>query len=206
MDHTVRAGVEEIIERELPNLPGWCTVEKGKRMAELASGASLCVELGVFGGRGLVSMALALADQGFGRADGIDPFTPGAALEGTNAPANAEWWGHLDYEAVARVAQEELYKLKIVPHAHLVRMRSLDVVEFYDNGTVDVLHQDSNHSEEVSCAEVEAWAPKIKPDGFWIFDDTDWQSTKRAQDMLLWLGFDEIEDHVHWKVYRKQHA
>jgi hypothetical protein len=203
VDHTVRIGVVEIIERELPKLPGWCTVEKAKRMAALASGCSLCVELGVFGGRGLVAMALALADQGFGRADGIDPFTPGAALEGTNDPANSEWWGHLDYEAIAREAQTALYRLKLVSCARLVRLLSREAVEFYDDGAVDVLHQDSNHSEEVSCAEVELWAPKIKPGGFWVFDDANWPSTQRAQHILLQRGFVELEDYGGWKIYRR---
>lgn len=198
--------VDQTIERELPRLPGWCTPAKGKRMAALARGASLCVELGVFGGRSLVSIALALrADQvpEYGRVDGIDPFTATAALEGTNDPANDQWWSKLDYEAIARVAQEALYRLELMPYARLVRMRSRDVVGFYGDGTIDLLHQDSNHSEEVSCEEVALWAPKLRSGGHWIFDDTDWPTTKKAQLNLEALGFRELEDHGGWKVYRK---
>lgn len=198
-----RTDIEEIIDRELPKLPGWCTPEKGKRMAELACGASLCVELGVFGARGLVAISLALADQGFGRADGIDPYTPTAALEGTNAPENSEWWSKLDYEAIAHAAQMGICSLGLYPYARLVRMTSREVVSFYGDGTVDVLHQDSNHSEEVTCEEVALWAPKIRHGGYWVFDDTDWATTQRAQQELIEIGFDEVEDHVQWKVYRK---
>src|SRR5262249_9174536 len=157
-----------------------------------------CIELGVFGGRGLVCMALQLADQGFGRVDGIDPYTPAAALEGTNDPRNDEWWAHLDYEAVARGAQATLYRLRPLKHAHLVRMLSREVVVFYDNASVDVLHQDSNHSEEVSSEEVALWAPKLRPGGYWIFDDADWPTTQRAQRELEACGFMLIEDHTAW--------
>jgi len=198
-----KADVDAIIERELPGLPGWCTPEKGKRMAELARGAQLCVELGVFGGRGLVAMALTLADQGFGRADGIDPYTPSAALDGSNAETNNTWWSQLDYEAIARTAQVALYRLGLMPYARLVRMTSREAVEFYIDGTLDFLHLDANHSEETSCEDVALWAPKMRPSGIWVFDDTDWESTKKAQLALEALGFREIEDHVSWKVYRR---
>lgn len=199
-----QADVDAIIERELPGLPGWCAVEKGRRMAELARGASLCVELGVFGGRGLVAMALALKDQGFGCADGIDPFTAAAALEGSNDSANDEWWAHLDLGAIERVAREALQRLNLGWHAKLVRARSLDAAGFYGDGTLDLLHQDSNHSVEVSCGEVALWAPKIRAGGYWIFDDADWPSTQRAQRELSARGFEELEDHVQWKIYRRQ--
>ena len=194
--------VDEIIERELPKLPGWCTPEKGRRMAELARGASLVVELGVFGARGLVCMSLSIAQQGFGRADGIDPFEVSAALEGSNAPENSEWWGRLDYGAIAHAAQMGICSLGLYQYARLIRLRSREAVSYYEDGSVDVLHLDANHSEETSCEDVALWAPKIRPGGYWIFDDTNWESTQKAQRELVGLGFNEIENHDTWKVYR----
>lgn len=200
-----QADVDAIIEREIEKLPGWCTPEKGKRMSALARDAHLCVELGVFGARSLISIALALRESRYdmARVDGIDPYTPAASLEGANAPENDEWWSKLDYEAIAREAQTALYRLGLVPYAQLIRMRSCDVVDFYADGTLDLLHQDANHSEETSCEEVARWAPKIRPGGIWIADDTDWKSTQKAQRELVALGFVELEDHVTWKVYQR---
>lgn len=200
----IYADIEEIIDRELPQIPGWCTPEKGKRMASLALGTQLCVELGVFGGRGLVALALPLALQGSGRAHGVDPFTAAASIDGTNDPANNEWWSALDYEAIARSAQETLYRLDLVRHAQIIRMRSVDVVGFYRDKSVDLIHADSNHSQEISCAEVELWAPKIKVGGFWIADDTNWPSTQTAQKLLAERGFVRVEDHDTWAVFRKE--
>jgi hypothetical protein len=196
--------VESIIEKTLPNLPGWCDSVKGKRMSQLARGAEVCVELGVFGGRGLVAIALTLLDQGFGRADGVDPFTVAASLEGSNDEANDEWWSRLDYAAIEQAARDALQNLGLSPqHAQIIRLRSREAVGLYEDESVDVIHQDSNHSEEVSSEEVALWAPKIAPRGYWIFDDTNWPSTQRAQRELVSLGFTEIEDHGDWKVYQK---
>lgn len=195
---------KELIESTLPGLPGWCTVEKGVRMSELARGATLCVELGVFGGRGLVALAAPLREQGFGQAHGIDPYTINAALEGVNDAANDEWWSNLDLGAIARTAQLGIEQSGLASWVRIIWERSQDVVDKYNDGSIDILHQDSNHSEEVTCAEVRLWASKIRQGGYWVFDDTDWPTTKRAQGRLLELGFIEVEDHVQWKVYQKQ--
>ncbi len=197
-----REDVAAIIDCNLPNLPGWCTPEKGRRMAELSYGASLCVELGVFGGRGLLAMALALRDQGSGRADGIDPYTKEAALEGTNDPANDAWWGHLDYNTIALMAQDLVNRQ--APYARLLRLTSREAVKLYDDGSIDVIHQDSNHSQEVSCEEVSLWVPKMRASGaVWIFDDTNWPSTQKAQRNLEATGFMLSEDHESWRVYTR---
>jgi hypothetical protein len=195
--------IYSIIRSEIPNMHGWCTVEKGVRLAELAQGAALCVELGVFGGRSLITLALGCSIRNSGCVHGIDPFTRTAALEGVNDPANDEYWSKLDYEDIARSAQTAIYRLGLMPYAHLVRMYSRDVATYYEDGTVNVLHQDSNHSEEITCEEVALWAPKIRLGGYWIFDDTNWTTTQKAQQELATLGFVEIEDHKSWKVYRK---
>jgi hypothetical protein len=205
MDHAMsHPNIETFIALDLPKLPGWCTPEKTRRMFELTKGSMLCVELGVFGGRSLVSIALALADQGFGRVDGIDPYTTSAALEGTNDPANDEWWAHLDYKAIENIAEETLYRLELVQYTRLVRMLSRSVVEFYGDETIDLLHQDSNHSEEITCQEVALWAPKIRSGGYWAFDDTNWPTTKKAQKLLLESGFTRTEDHETWAVFQKK--
>jgi len=204
MDHVMNLkALDATVDAEIPNIPGWCTPEKAKKMARLAFESPLCIELGVFGGRGLVAIALGLREKGIGRVDGIDPFTAAAALEGTNDPANDEWWAKLDYESIARVAQKKLYELDLVHYAHLIRMASHEVADYYKDGTVDLLHQDSNHSEEISCKEVELWVPKIRSRGYWVFDDTDWPTTLLAQKILAASGFEMIEDHETWKVFRK---
>lgn len=198
------AEVEALIDKELPNIPGWCPPEKGKRMAALSYGAVLCVELGVFGGRGLISMAAALKDQGFGVAHGHDPFTVEAVVEGTNDAANDEWWKKLNLQEIEATAKATIARLGLDPYVRLFKARSQEGVGGYANDAIDVLHQDSNHSPEVSCAEVDLWTPKIRPGGYWVMDDTNWNSTQAAQRKIVTMGFVETEDYGFWKVYRKR--
>lgn len=200
------------IAKILSPLPGWCTVEKGYRLAQLveSSGSMLSVELGVFGGRSLI--ALALGTKPGARVDGIDPFDKGASVEGTHDPINNEWWGSLDYEQILQAAQKGIDDAGLSGCTKIIRAKSLDVVGQYADGSVQVLHQDSNHSEEISSAEVEAWAPKMSPSGIWIMDDINWHrkgpsgpipTTLKAQQMLEARGFVPIEPHDNWCIFQR---
>lgn len=197
--------LEELCETERATaLPGWCTVGKAKRIAKLVEDARarLCVELGVFGGRSLVALALG-GDAHGGHVHGIDPYEKGPALEGTNDNENDRWWSTIDYEDILRRCRAGLVVAGVESRVRLVRARSLDVVDQYAPVSVDVLHQDSNHSQEVSCAEVRAWVPKLRPGGYWVFDDTNWPSTKMAQALLEQSGFTLLEDHDWWRIYQR---
>jgi hypothetical protein len=202
--------VDRAIDESFKDLQGWCTPDKGKRMARLVAdlgkgGPVHCVELGVFGGRGVIAMGLAIKHMlgGGGAVYGIDPFTAGAALEGTNEKANQDWWAKLDYEAILRGTREGIRKAGFDALITLVIARSQDVVGTYADKSIDLLHQDSNHSEEVSCYEVGSWTPKCKPGAYWVFDDTNWPSTKLAQKRLVEQhGFALVEQFDSWAIFR----
>ena len=188
-------------------MEGWCTPDKGRRMAELAYGAHVCVELGVFGGRSLVATALALQDQGYGMVVGVDPYTKDAALEGSNSPANDQWWASVDLEKIFEGACQTVERLNLIPYVRIERARSEQIVSKFRDGIVCYLHQDGNHSAEVSCQEVLHWAPKIKKGGLWLFDDAGWETLQPAQGLLTDKGFtlkehhDATDERSAWRVY-----
>lgn len=207
------ADVDKIIADSFPNLAGWCPVPKGQRMARLvmegaalfpeAHAGPLCVELGVFGGRGVIAMGLAvkhlLGDHG--AVHGIDPFSVDAALEGQNSSQNQKWWSEVDYAkilagAVAAINGLGLHGVK------LILRKSEDVAGDYADGSIDVLHIDGNHSVEVSRKDVALWAPKVRPEGFIVFDDTNWETTKPAQNDMRDRGFALLEQHDTWAIYK----
>jgi hypothetical protein len=204
----VKLSLEEqvypILEAVIPKLHGWCTVDKAKRLARLAADVApaLAVELGVFGGRSLVAMAYGCKVAGRGRVEGVDPYERAASFEGTQDPATTAWWGALDYEAVHRSAEAALFDNGLREQATIVRAKSLDALGRYENGSVGLLHQDSNHAEEVSCAEVRGYACKMAPGGFWVMDDTNWESTVKAQHLLIELGFQYVEPHGAWGIFQ----
>jgi Methyltransferase domain len=195
------------IDSVLPNLPGWCTPEKGKRLARLAAalpGAPSCIELGVFGGRSLISIAFGLAVTNCGHVDGIDPFTAAAALEGTNDRINNEWWSNIGYDRIYETALGAVELNGLKPFASIIKQHSLDAVSRYKDGQISILHQDANHSAETSCAEVRAYTPKITPGGYWVSDDINWASTQKSQALLTESGFVLIETYRTWAIYQSK--
>jgi hypothetical protein len=202
--------VDRLIDESFPTFHGWCTPEKAKRMARLVtelplSRTPLCVELGVFGGRGCFALGLAVKHclNGIGHVDGIDPFTAAASLEGTNAKPDQDWWAKVDYGMILESARAGVARLGLDGIVRFIVKRSQDVVGVYAEKSIDMLHQDSNHSLEVSCYEVETWVPKMKPKGFWVFDDINWPSTHLAQSHLVTRhGFSLIESYETWAIYQ----
>lgn len=150
-------------------------------------------------------MALAVKHslQEIGRVHGIDPYTADAALEGTNAIENQEWWSKVDYGRILQSARDALARAQVDKIVQLIIHRSHDVVSAYSDRSITMTHMDSNHSEECSCYEVETWAPKMRPGGFWVFDDINWPSTLKAQEKLEHeKGFTLLEKYETWAVYR----
>ena len=201
----LRAALRARIEACIPPLHGWTTVDKGVRLAELvvSTQAALSVELGVFGGRGTISLAIGHEALEHGYVVAIDPWERAASLDGVNAPENADWWGKLDHEEIYQSFLKALADSRTASLCRVLRERSDVAVAEFEDRSIGVLHQDSNHSELISSAEVELWAPKLRAGGLWIADDTDWPTTQRAQARLVRKGFAVIEDHSAWKVFRK---
>jgi predicted O-methyltransferase YrrM len=188
------------------SLPGWCTPDKARKLVELVVSDKVekAVELGVFGGRSLLAIALGMQVNGRGRVDAVDPYTAAACIEGKNDPANDAWWSKLALNDIQGEAARGIASVNCSEYVHWVRARSLDVVDQYDPLSIDLLHQDSNHSEEVSVAEVRAWLPKLKPGGLWVFDDADWATLRVAHWLLRTEGRCEvIHDRTQWCVFRK---
>lgn len=194
------------INAALPRMEGWCTPEKGCALAKavVETNADLSVELGIFGGRGVISLAMAHRAIGKGVAWGFDPWTKQAALEGENSKENDEWWGKLDLEWIYGGFVDRAIEHKLLPFCYWARLKSKQAVLLFEDESIGVLHQDTNHSEQVSCDEVMRWKNKVKKGGFWFADDINWETTKKSQKLLADNGFDLIETHESWAIYRKK--
>lgn len=163
------------------SLHGWCSTEKAEAMARLIlmEKPALCVELGVFGARSLIAQGIALKHAGGGVVWGIDPWTKEAAVEGTNAKANDEWWSSLDLDDIRNGALNAVSRAGLWDHIRVIVAKSHDCYPMFHD--IDILHQDSNHSEEVSLLEAQRWVPLVRQGGYIWFDDIDWQSTEKAR-------------------------
>jgi predicted O-methyltransferase YrrM len=183
---------------------GWCTPEKALKLVDLVEmhKPKTCVELGVHGGRSLLPISAAAGKDA--TVIGVDAWAASASTEGTNDKANDDWWKTIDYDYFFKYTRNLLDKHGCF-HVQLWRDKSANVFHKFEDQSIDLLHQDSNQSEEVSCAEVGLYWNKVRPGGIWVFDDTNWPTTQKAQVLLETKGYSSIYDSGSWKVYQRAH-
>lgn len=195
----------EDIERTLPTLEGWCTIEKAKTIASLvmALDAKLYVEIGIFGGKSLIPAAMAMKYKRSGYAHGIDPWKKEFCLEGTNQKENNEWWLKVDLEKIYEGFVRSVKNLELEKFCFWRRDQSESSCYLYSEEVIDILHIDGNHSSEKSMQDVSIWFPKVKKGGFIIFDDIDWPSTENA---ILFLKdrCKVVKQETGWIIFQKE--
>ncbi len=182
---------QEVLDRisaVIPTLEGWASVEKGTSMARLITQERpmLIVEIGVFGGRSLIPMAIAadaLCDRNL--VVGIDPWTVDSAIEGEHASQEVEWWGkNVNLDAIHTGCMAAIRAARVNHRILIMRStadRALAMFQERDNPTpIDLLHIDGNHSEAASTRDVLGYLPLVRKGGWIYFDDSDWASTQKA--------------------------
>lgn len=195
------------LEQIVPTLEGWCTVEKAWKMVSLCieRNPKIIVESGVFGGRSLLPLAFVARDLGT-VAYGVDPWTVPAALEGNESEqAHVEWWTqNMDINNIYRGFIQQVQKWSLLENCIWLRMKGHEACRCFDDGSIEFFHLDSNHSELVSCQEVEDWGPKMAPKSIWVMDDAKWPSQQKAIGMIQSLGFKIIFDGETYLVMERE--
>ena len=183
-------------------LPGWCPLEKAEYLAALVrvSGARCIVEIGVYGGRSLVPMALAAEAHG-GVVHAIDPWEVAASLEGDNGTENDAWWSQLDHEQIYREFLRGVESFGVGDTVRVLRMKDTEALARFPAGSIDLLHVDGNHSAAVSMRYVRQWGPKLVPGGYLVMDDIDW-GTQRETVRLLAASYRTVKVEPTWAVYQ----
>ena len=192
------------IETEMNAIPhGWTTVARGIELAELVleHRPKVLVELGVYGAKSFIPMALAIRHAGCGTAYGIDPYRTEPCLEGENE-ANKGWWSTIDLEAIQKEVVDRIWKLGLEQIAIIIRARSQDVPQLFPE--IGFLSIDANHSEIASCRDAETWVPRVTSGGIVACDDCDWPTTQKMQEIILQsCELLKSGDNGHYKIFRK---
>jgi len=196
---------KEYLEAVINRLEGWCTLSKAQRIYDLVieSDSQLGCELGTFGGRSLIPMALAYKQKGSGFIFGIDTWHKNASLEGTNSDANSEWWAKVDFKYIYNTLSDAIDHYELNDFCGTIRLNSKAMGLLVADNVLDIIHQDSNHSSEVIIQELELWAKKLKVGGYWIADDIHWPESKEGYSKLPEYGMELFEQYEQWAIYKK---
>lgn len=175
-------------------ITGWCEEAKALDLAAmvLALHPKVVVELGVWGGRSFIPMALACKHVGTGVVIGIDPWSPEASAEGYDT-VNADWWSKQPHEQVYRGFVDHLTRLDLLGCTAIRRVKSDDAEV---PPVVDALHVDAQHCAH-AIRDVKRFAPAVRIGGIVCMDDLEWTTNgiahvKQAVAELLALGFVEL--------------
>jgi predicted O-methyltransferase YrrM len=168
---------------------GWCPVAKQHVLAHLiiANRCQRAVEIGVFQGGSLFPMAAAMRITG-GTVIGIDPYSSAAAEEHDNrqnvdALVGSDWHTTIRWDELYSKVSNELKRRNLTPHAQLMRMRSSQAAELIESG-FDLLHVDGNHDFDAVAEDIRDYLPKLRPGGFLVLDDTNWDTVWQHAEML----------------------
>jgi hypothetical protein len=172
---------------------GWCTVDKALALADIivTSKPNICVEIGVYSGRSLVPQAMALRFNNVGIVYGIDPWKKENAAEGNCSDADKAWWDSLNLDEIHNYCMAKIWEHELDKWCCVIRSQSHHCHQLFDNvllhrrdKIIDLLHIDGCHSEQASTRDVDLWLPRVRVGGHILFDDVDWVTTKKAQDMI----------------------
>ncbi len=188
-------------------LAGWCTPTKARWLADRVVAESLthCVELGVFGGRALLALALAVRhlDRG-GFVLGLDPYDFERQTEAVDIAAHVDWAKDIPFEAIHQRALLEIRERGLAGCCGILRAAGEDFAGMIGDGTLDLVHVDGCHSVLASCRDVEVWLPKVRVGGLLVLDDCEWSTVQPARAMLVSACGSPVETpEPGWEAYRK---
>ncbi len=169
---------KEVAFNYMDHLEGWCTHNKASVLVDLIFmlKPKIVVEIGVWGGKSLVPMGLALKVNGRGKAYGIDPWDSGASSEGMDG-VNYDWWSQVDHQMILRGLQAKISEYNLQANIELIKSTS-ENAPLIPN--IDILHIDGNHSEKAANLDAHKWVPLVRRGGIIIFDDITWGTTASA--------------------------
>lgn len=179
---------KEMVLRELPNIPGWCTPKKAEKIMDFICEfqPEICVEIGVFAGSTSYPILSALQLLNRGKLYAIDAWDLQAAIEGLdkNDP-NFTWWQNVDFPNVRQQFYTFLLLKKLKKWCEPISLRSEDAVSSFSDESIDFLYIDGNFSEEGSLRDVYLYLPKVKKGGYVWLNDANIQTKNESLIFLM---------------------
>lgn len=180
--------IELYVRSTLPTIDGWRNAETCTALARcvLEEKPEFAIEIGVYEGRGLIAIALAMRENGAGKVIGIDPWSQEASVTGWS-DQNKDWWGKLDHHKVMQNCETHISEIGVKDQVELIRLGSIEALQGIRdrNLSVGLLSIDGNRSAAQSSFDVSNYVPLVKNGGYVFFEDAHWSTTQSAVRLLM---------------------
>jgi predicted O-methyltransferase YrrM len=157
------------------SIPGWAAFQPlYQQMVELGKDGQRFVEVGSWLGRSAAYMAVEIINSGKRiEFTCVDPWEDGGPdLRDTE---------HYKNLGVRQVY--DLFRMNIEPviaNVKMMRMDSVTAASYFEDGSVDFLMLDGDHSYQAVSRDIHAWLPKMAVRGVISGDDYTWPGVERA--------------------------
>ncbi len=174
----------------IQHFDGWTSVAKGCALASivLTMRPKVAAELGVWAGKGLLPVAFAMKEIGFGKVVGIDPYSAQESVKGQEK-VHADWWQSVDHAGIKQKFLGHVKHFDLESIVSLIQKPSNDVEPF----PCDLISLDGNHGEQ-ALTDAERFGRSVSLGGIVFNDDLMWGNgyVLRSLDALEDLGFREL--------------
>lgn len=171
---------------------GWCEESKAITLASivLALRPECSVEIGIFGGRSFLPIALAHKAIGRGVAIGIDPWSNLIATQVQPTQADKEWWKTCPLDEIHAGFMKLMADHKLEDFTKIIRNESKHVPA---PRKIGLLHVDGGH-DKTAIEDTMKFAPAVQLGGVCVLDDIGafGDSTTKAVGLLKTIGFTEL--------------
>lgn len=135
----------------------------------------------------------------------IDSWSRSDCLEGyVLDDHNYLWWSNINLENVYLDFMNMLDHFELSRYCMVMRTTGLKALSQFADESIDILHIDGNHTEDVVLNDARMFLPKAKKGGYVWFDDTDWSTTKKALEFLsLYCTKDEMRSTDRYFLLKK---
>jgi predicted O-methyltransferase YrrM len=190
LDPELRQRIAATVDSIELDAGGGASLLKLYLLADLVVAESIkrVVEIGVYHGRLLLSLALVFKHGGSGEIVGIDPYTAAAAVQNDGHGAGIDlrtWPDTVEWDALYKDVRERISMLGLDGNCRIVRARSADVATRFPGGSIDLLHIDGNHDRTAVEQDLALYLPRVtRPGGYVVLDDASWLSIRPVFDEL----------------------
>ncbi len=174
-----------IIEASKGALQGWCSTPKAMLLYSLvrAHRPNAIVEIGIYGGRSIVPMAVAARDNGRGYVAGIETWSADGAKQYRTNIGNDFWWTTVDFTRLKRDFHAFLAAHDLDAIVKVIEAPSDRAHYLFDE--IDMLHIDGGHSTFGAAQDVVNYVAKVRRGGVIVYDDINWPTTAAGLQILM---------------------
>lgn len=176
---------------------GWCSLDKAGSFIDYIDDICnrvenpVCVEVGVFGGKSVLPVALELKRHNKGKLYAIDPWTNLEASKGyEDLGQEYNYWANVNLQYMYEFFINLMKEHDVEKFVEVIKTTSDDAPVIED---IDFLYIDGQHTDQAH-RDVLKFATRVKLGGYCVADDVAWGEVKHVPNMLEALGF----MHVHY--------